>query len=236
LVYPAVLIFAAIVALGVIMTVLLPTLMPIFTEAGATPPLPIRALAHLSEILVAHWPAVLGAGALAIAATLWVLQEPRVRGAFDHFLLRLPILGRIISQRETARFSRTLSMLTRNGVPLLDAVRTSSGVLSNRAFADAVRAAGEEIKEGATLSQPLARSGLFPELFLRLAVVGEQTGQLDTMLARVADVYEAAVQRQIQTLTTLITPVLTLVIGAIVGGLILSVMGAILSINDLALQ
>ena len=96
--------------------------------------------------------------------------------------------------------------------------------------------AGEEIKEGGQLSVPLARSGLFSDLFLRLMVVGEQTGQLDTMLLRAAEIYEQALQRQIQRLTSLITPAVTLVIGTVVGGLILTVMSALMSINDLALK
>ena len=103
-------------------------------------------------------------------------------------------------------------------------------------YALAVRQAGEEIKEGGTLSGPLTRSGLFPDLFLRLTAVGEKTGQMDTMQIRVAEIFETAVERQVERLTGLITPVLTLLIGGVVGGLIISVMGAIFSVNDLALK
>ena len=121
-------------------------------------------------------------------------------------------------------------------MPLLDAVRISAGVLSNRAMRDAVRVAGEEIKEGGQLSAPLTRSGLFSNLFLRLAVVGEQTGQLDTMLLRAAEIYELSLQRQLLRLTSLIAPAVTILIGVMVGGLILTVMSALISINDLALK
>ena len=92
------------------------------------------------------------------------------------------------------------------------------------------------MKEGATLSGALGRAGLFPELALRLTAVGEQTGQLDVMLDRVGSIYELALQRQLGRLTSLLTPILTLAMGALVGGLLLSVMGAIASVNDLALR
>ena len=96
---------------------------------------------------------------------------------------------------------------------------------------------GEEVvREGGTLVGSLVRSGVFPELSLRLIAVGEQTGQLETMLARVAEIYEAVLQRQLQRVTSLLTPILTVCIGLVVGGLLLSVMGAIVSVNDLALQ
>lgn len=196
----------------------------------------MQALAALHDFTTANWPIVLtalAAGALGLYA---VLKQPAVRNMLDRALLRLPLLGRLIANKETARFARTLATMTRNGVPMLDAVRISGSVLTNRAYSDAVADAGAALKEGGTLAQPLQRSGLFSELALRLIAVGEQTGQLEPMLMRVASIYEATVQRQMQRFVTLLTPALTLVIGAIVGSLIISVMGAILSVNDLALR
>jgi general secretion pathway protein F len=108
--------------------------------------------------------------------------------------------------------------------------------LSNRAVAQAVHTCAAQMREGGTLVGSLVRAGVFPELSLRLIAVGEQSGQLETMLARVAEIYEAALQRQLQRITSLLTPILTVCIGLVVGGLLLSVMGAIVSVNDLALQ
>ena len=121
-------------------------------------------------------------------------------------------------------------------MPILESLHIAAGVLSNRAFVNAVSVAANDVKEGGTLTAPLARSGIFPDLFLRLTAVGEKTGQIDTMQLRVAEIYEAAVERQVERLTSLITPVLTLLIGGAVGGLIISVMSAIFSVNDLALK
>ena len=236
LVYPAVLLFAAAVAMTVILTVLIPTVLPIFEDAGATPPALIRVLSAIQRFMASHWIVLLSALGLAVVALIGLLQSRAARLQLDTMLTRLPLIGSLIERRETARLARTLSVLTRNGVPILDSLRIGSGVLSNRAYAAAVDAAVEDVKEGGTLTAPLARSGLFPDLFLRLTAVGEKTGQIDTMQLRVAEIYEAAVERQVERLTSLITPILTLLIGGAVGGLIISVMSAIFAVNDLALK
>lgn len=236
LVYPAVLMIAAIIAMGVILTVLIPTLLPIFEDAGVQPPVLIRVLAGAQKFVAANWLVIAILAAAGVVALAIAARSPQFRLAIDRAVLRLPLIGSLIERRETARLARTLAVLSRNGVPILDTMRIASGVLTNRAYAQAVRQAGEEIKEGGTLSGPLTRSGLFPDLFLRLTAVGEKTGQMDTMQIRVAEIFETAVERQVERLTGLITPVLTLLIGGVVGGLIISVMGAIFSVNDLALK
>ena len=236
LLYPMILIAAAIAALAVIMNVLLPTIVPLFKDAGATPPAIIALLVQIHAVLSAHWPVVAASILAIIICVVAALRTASVRAAIDRAVLRLPVIGRLVAYRETARFSGTLATLVRNGVPMLDAVRISGAVLSNRTFSNAVAAAGDDIKEGTTLSQPLLVSGVFPELALRLIAIGEQTGQLDVMLQRVSAIHDATLQRQVARYTSLLTPILTLVIGLLVGGLIISVMGAILSVNDLAFQ
>jgi general secretion pathway protein F len=236
LLYPAVLIVAACAAVGVIMAILLPAIMPIFEEAGAEPPALLKALSLVQETLADHWAIALLSTLGAMIGMLMALQSDAFRRAADRFMLRLPVAGSLIERRCSGRLARTLATLLRNGVPLMEAVRISSGVLPNRALRGAVERAVEEIKEGGQLSAPLARSGLFSELLLRLAIVGEQSGQLDQMLQRAAEIYESALQRQMQRLTSLITPVVTLVIGVVVGGLVLTVMSALISVNDLAIR
>jgi general secretion pathway protein F len=236
LLYPAVLIVAACAAVGVIMAILLPAIMPIFEEAGAEPPALLKALRLVQETLADHWAIAFLSTLGAVIGMLVALQSDAFRRAADRFMLRLPVAGSLIERRCSGRLARTLATLLRNGVPLMEAVRISSGVLPNRALRGAVERAVEEIKEGGQLSAPLARSGLFSELLLRLAIVGEQSGQLDQMLLRAAEIYESALQRQMQRLTSLITPVVTLVIGVVVGGLVLTVMSALISVNDLAIR
>lgn len=236
LIYPAVLVAAAVAVIAVISTVLLPAIVPIFEDAGTEPPLVVRTLAGLGATAVGSWTilvALLAALAVAVAAAV---AHPGTRLALDRFWLKVPVVRDLVQRRETGRFSRTFALMLKSGVPMLEALRITGSVLSNRAFRAAALKAADEIKEGGTLSASLERAGLFPDLFLRLNAVGEKTGQLESMHGHVADIYEAALARHIDRLTSLVTPVLTLVIGLVVGVIILSVMNAILSVNELALQ
>ncbi len=234
--YPLLLMVAAVAAVIVIMLVLLPAVMPLFAEAGADPPIVLRLMSSVQAAVTEHWQVTAAVlGALAFAA-LVLRHDAGFLTARDRLLLRLPLAGRITSLRETGRFCRTMSALLKNGVPLLDALRSTAGVLTNGVFSRATGALAGAVAEGATLSHQMQASKLFSELSVRLAAVGEKTGQLDGMLARAATIHEAMLERDIDRLTRLIGPVLTLVVGLFTGGLILSVMQAILSINDLALR
>ncbi len=236
LLYPLILVIAALLAIGVIVLVLLPAITPMFADAGVAAPFIIRALGGLQNFLSDNKTLIFTVSAGAVIAITVGSKRPDVRLIWDRGLLRVPVVARLIERRESGRLARTLATLLRNGVPLLEAVRVSSGVVSNIAMRKAVVAALDEIKEGGQLSTALMRSKLFSELLLRLVTIGEQTGQLDIMLLRAAEIYESALQRQMQRLTNLVTPVVTLMIGALVGGLILTVMNALISINDLALR
>jgi general secretion pathway protein F len=236
LLYPALLLIAAVGTLLVIMTILVPTIAPLFQEAGARPPFIVQALLGVQETIANHWLfailtiVTLAGGLVALARNegwrLW----------WDRTKLRMPLVSTLVCGGQTATMTRTLGTLIRNGVPLLQAIHVTSGVLSNRAMAAAMRDCANDVREGATLANSLGKSGAFPELALRLTAVGEQTGQLDVMLERVGGIYEAALQQQLLRLTNLLTPALTIVIGVLVGGLLLSVMGAIVGLNDLALR
>lgn len=236
LLYPAILLLAATATLAVITGVLIPTMMPIYEEARTEPPAIVAMLAGFGGWIQAWWPWVAG-GAMALALSAWAMGgSPGFRAWRDRLLLRLPIAGTLVVRRDTARFARTLATLTRNGVPLLSAVDTAAGSLGNNELKRAVGMAAEALKEGGTLTAPLRRSGHFPEMALRLIAAGEHTGQLDAMLSRVADIYERTLERDVQRVTSLLTPVLTVVIGLVVGGLVISVMGALAGINELALR
>jgi general secretion pathway protein F len=234
--YPMLLMAAAFAAVLVIMLVLLPAVMPLFAEAGVEPPLVLRMMSSVHAAVTEHWQAsglVLG---ILVLAALVLRNDAGFRAARDKLALRLPAIGRLTTMRETGRFCRTMSALLKNGVPLLDALRSTAGVLTNRVYVDATGALAGAVAEGATLSQQMQASKLFSELSVRLAAAGEKTGHIDGMLARAATIHEAMLERDVDRITKLIGPVLTLFIGLFTGGLILSVMQAILSINDLALR
>jgi general secretion pathway protein F len=224
LLYPALLLVAAAAALAVIVGVLIPTIAPLFADAGVEPPFVVRTLLALQQGIAEHWPAVLIGVLIAAAAGLALSRSSGWR------------LARVVQNSQTAVMSRTLGTLIRSGVPLVQALQITGNAISNRAMAGELRRTAEDVKEGTTLTSALAKSRVFPELALRLTGVGEQTGQLDVMLERVGTIYEAALQRQLLRITGLITPVMTIVIGVLVGGLLLSVMGAIFSVNELAFK
>ena len=236
LLYPALLLVAAAGALAVIVGVLIPTIAPLFKDAGVQPPFIIQFLVDVQEAITNHWLLALLFIAALIVGCIALAQNNSWRHRRDRMLLQLPLVSNLILNSQTATMSRTLGTLIRSGVPLLSALQITAKALSNRAMAAAVEQSAEEVKEGATLMASLTRAGIFPELALRLAGVGEQTGQLEVMLERVAVIYEATLQRQLLRVTSLLTPVLTIVIGVLVGGLLLSVMSAIFSVNELAFK
>jgi general secretion pathway protein F len=236
LLYPAVVGLAAAVALAVIFTVLLPTIVPMFKDAGITPPVIVRLLLDVQETIARDWILLLATASALLVGSRLAAQNDRLREVRDRSLLRLPTVGGLLLGAATARFARMLATLLRSGVPMLQALRIVGSVAGNHAFAAAIAKAADEIQEGGTLHGSLTKLDLFSDLSLRLVTAGEQTGQLETMLLRVATIYEAQLQRQIDRLTSLLVPVLTLAIGIVVGGLILSVMSAIVSVNELAFQ
>jgi general secretion pathway protein F len=219
-----------------IATVLLPTLAPIFKDAGAEPPFIIQRLLDGQAFVARHWIALCVALACVAAGLLALSQNPQVKTQLHRLLLRMPLVGQLITMAETAKLARTLASLLGSGVPMLSALRIVEGIAGNASFTAALATASDEVKEGRMLSQALRKGGIFPSLMVRLVAVGEETGRLEPMLRHVEKIFETQVQRRIEQILTLLTPALTIVMGLVVGGLIMSVMSAILSINELALK
>jgi general secretion pathway protein F len=236
LVYPMVLVAMAVGGLVLIATVLLPTIVPIFTDAGAEPPFAIRLMLDIQEGLARHWVLVLIGLALFAAGLVMLWHSPQARSDFSRLVLKAPVVGPIVTMAETAKLARTLASLLGSGVPMLTALRIVGSVAANGHVAAAIADAADEVKEGRMLSRGLAKSGVFPDLMLRLTAVGEETGRLEPMLRHVEKIFEGQVHRRLEHMLTLLTPTLTIGMGLIVGGLIMSVMSAILSINELAFQ
>jgi general secretion pathway protein F len=236
LIYPSVLVMMAIGALVLIATVLLPTIVPIFKDAGAEPPFIIQKILDGQAALARHWIALCVILALAAAGLVALSQNQQARAKGHRLLLRTPVLGHLVTMTETAKLARTLASLLGSGVPMLTALRIVESVAGNAAFTSALATTAEEVKEGRMLSQALRKGGVFPSLMLRLIAVGEETGRLEPMLRHVEKIFETQLQRRIEQILTLMTPALTILMGLIVGGLIMSVMSAILSINELALK
>lgn len=234
--YPGFLLVIAVAMLVLVLGLLVPTLMPLFKDTGADVPWLLqtadRTMAMAREPTVQISAAVV---LLVLSLVAWKARH-RMRSLGGRMLDALPIVGQLRRRLVVALAARTLGTLLRNGVALIPALALTAGVSSNAAIKSALETAGQDLEEGGRLSLSLRRSGAIPETTLRFIAIGEEASRLDEMLLHLADVSDADNERQIAALLTLLTPVLTLLIGGFVGAIIVSVIKAVLSINDIAIQ
>jgi general secretion pathway protein F len=234
LVYPALLITLAIVSTAIVLATLVPNIAPIFVDNNRPMPSGLQFILDVE----ANWRPIAMTAAL-IGALLLLLARaaatrPRWLETLDDALLRVPFIGPLSAQYQTARFSRTLGSMLKAGVPLLGALDSARGAVSNRKMAAQLDAAIDAVRGGASLAAALGRVDHLPAVTLQMASIGEETGKLDAMLLRVATMFERQTQRNIERVMGLVTPVLTILIATVVGGLIMTVMDAVLGINELA--
>ncbi len=220
--YPAAVILIAGAVVGVILWTVIPTFAALFEGLGAVLPLPTRAVIAASESLPLAAPVAL----LAAAGGTWIGRRwyatPRGRRAIDAAWLRLPVIGPLLRKLAIARFCRTLATLLGAGVTVLDGLGITAGTAGNAVVADALLSARDAIERGASVAAPLGATGIFPPMVTQMVGVGETTGALDTLLSKVADFYEAEVDRAVAGLTSLLEPVLMAVLGVIVGGIVVA--------------
>jgi general secretion pathway protein F len=234
MVYPAMLIATAFLSVIIILTVVLPQLEPLFLNSQATLPLATRLIIAVSDALRGWWWAMLLGIGVIVVAVRRALSDPATKLRRDLVLLRVPVLGRAIRQAEAARFTRTLGTLANGNVPLPIALGLAHAVLGNAGIADAIAAVTLRVKEGGGLADPLGRAGMFPELATQLIRIGEATGHLDDMLLKLAEMFDAEVQRTIERSLAMLVPAIMIGLGGVVAAIIASVMAAILGVNDLA--
>lgn len=234
LIYPVILLAMAVAALVVIVAFLIPQLAPLFEGTGRDAPTAIAAFQTMRAFIEERWLMMGGASAVGVAALAMALSNEKVRLTLDRLKLHVPVFGDTVAAMEAARFARSLGSLLRGGVSLMPALDIVRAVSRNRVVKSAIASVIEEVREGAALHVPLKSAAIYPDFAVRLVEIGERAGKLDEMLLHAASIFEAQVQRRIDRLMSLLTPVLTLVIGLGVGGLMMSVMNAILSVNDLA--
>lgn len=233
LIYPLILVCASGLSLIVMFVYVVPRFSAMFKDVGKALPWMTKVVIGFSQILTQYgW--LLALVLLAAAAgAVYYWRTPDGRAECDRLCLRVWLLGDLVRKFETARFSRTLSALLRGGVPLLEALGTVQGVVGNRLLARAVGQVQARVREGKGMARPLAESGLFPPLALNMFAVGEETGKLDGMLAEVASFYDQEVKRTTKRLTSLLEPALILGMGLVIGIVVISMLLAIFSINDL---
>lgn len=224
LIYPVILVVMVFASVGFLMAVVVPQFQELFESMDAKLPWYSEAVLHVSLFMRSWWWAV---ALLVVGAVLWLamrLREPEARRALDERMLRLRYVGDLVSRLDTARLARTLGTLVRNGVPLLSALNLSRPVLSNRVLADAVEAAAEDVKTGNGLGYALGRQKCFPRLAVQMIQVGEESGELDTMLLKVADTFDLETSNALDRLMAALVPALTIVMTVIVAVIILSVL------------
>jgi general secretion pathway protein F len=161
------------------------------------------------------------------------MGRPESKFIWDGRMLRLPLVGDLLTKVEVARFARTLGTLLANGIPLLAALTIVKETVGNSVIATGLETAREQLKAGQGLAKPLMAQGIFPQLAVHMVSVGEETGRLDEMLTRVADVYDGEVSLAVKRTLALMEPVIILGLGLVIGGIIISILLAILKVNSL---
>lgn len=234
LTYPLILLFVVGLSLTLLLVFVLPQFSEMFEDMGQALPLPTRIVITIGDLFRSYWWLLLGGGFLFAAWFRARLEKPEFRRRWDVRLLGWPLLGDLLAKIETARFTRTLATLLENGLPLLAALNLVKDVISNSVIADGVSSAAESLKHGRSLADPLVEQKTLPPLALQMIKVGEESGSLESMLIKVADIYDQEVRSTVKRILTLLEPMLIIGLGVIVVGIIGAIMLAILSANELA--
>ena len=234
LIYPIILLSVSALSVIILLTFVVPQFQRLFADAGKALPLATQIVIAVGDGFRYYW----WVGAILVVLLSAVarrqLGQPESRARWDDRFLRLPLFGDLIAKVETARLSRTLGTLLGNGVSMLNALTIVRETLSNQVLAGALGEVAEHVKTGRGLADPLLEAGRFPKLAVQMIRVGEETGQLQEMLLQVADTYDGEVQTAVKRMLTLLEPALILGLGVIIAGIIMSILVAILSLNDLA--
>jgi type IV pilus assembly protein PilC len=222
MIYPVAVLFIAAVVVAAILWKVIPTFATMFAGLGATLPAPTLFVIALSNFLVKYGLFVVIALGVAGYGVKSYYATDGGRHAIDALLLKAPILGNILRKVAVARFCRTLSTLLTSGVPILDGLDITARTAGNAIIEDAIQVTRTSIERGETISQPLRETNVFPSMVVQMINVGETTGALDAMLAKIADFYEEEVDTAVAGLLTLMEPVLIAFLGVIVGGIVVA--------------
>lgn len=234
LIYPAILVMVAVVSVVVLLIFVVPQFTQMFEESGKALPLPTQIVVGAGEFFQAWWWALIGGSVALYALFKRQMADPDSRYRWDERFLALPLIGDLVAKVEMARFSRTLGTLLDNGVSLLSALSIVRETLSNSVMAERIDEVATKLREGKGLGAPLMEAGVFPKLGVHMVMVGEETGQLSEMLIQVADVFDREVKTAVKRTLGLLEPALILGLGLLIGAIIMSILVAILSVNELA--
>lgn len=228
--YPAFMVLLAVVVVGILMTTALPPLTSLFDEFDTALPLPTRILIGVSSFATAYKIHMLIAAVVVVAVAAWYARQPSGRRQLDYLFVRLPLIGMINIQSNVSRFSRTMAMLLRAGLPLSDIMELVLQTTQNQIIREELSNVREELMRGEGLAKPFGRSRLFPSMLSQVVSVGEETGALDTNLDTLAEFYAAEVDERVGALTSMVQPAMTLGIGLVVAFIAISIIMPMYSI------
>jgi general secretion pathway protein F len=233
LIYPTILIGVAMLSLMLILAYVVPQFEQTFAQAGRALPLPTQVVIFVGTGVKQWWWAI---AAIAVLWFVWMkrrLRNPLVRTRWDARLLRWPLIGDVVTKVETARFSRTLATLLANGVTLLNGLAIVRDTVGNTVLSAALDGVIARLREGKGFARPLMETGLYPKLAVQMVLVGEESGRLEEMLNRVAEIYDREVAMAIKRFLAVLEPVMILSLAVLIGGIVLSILWGVMGMSEL---
>jgi len=234
LIYPAVLVAVAIITLLILLVYVVPQFQTLFEDMGQTLPVPTQIVIAVADSIKQYGIYAVMVMVALVMALKQTMRDGDKRGPIDKIILRLPLVADMVVKLEVARFSRTLSTLISNGVPMLSALTVVAESVNNTVIRNMITTVKNNVQEGKGMARVLKQQAIFPPLAVQLIQVGEETGELTPMLEQVADIYDDELQDAVQRFLTLLEPLLIIGLGVVVAGIIISVLLAIMSLNDFA--
>lgn len=234
LIYPTILVMVAVVSVIVLLIFVVPQFTQMFEESGKALPLPTQIVVAVGEFMQTWWWALAAGGFALYALFRRQMADPDSRYRWDERFLALPLMGDLIAKVEMARFARTLGTLLDNGVSLLGALSIVKETVGNSVMAEHLGEVSARLREGKGLGATLMEAEVFPRLGVHMVMVGEETGRLSEMLIQVADVFDREVQAAVKRTLGMLEPALILGLGLVIGAIIMSILVAMLSVNELA--
>lgn len=221
--YPTAVIVAAFIVTAILMIFVVPQFESLFNNFGADLPALTQFVIDLSELFQAYWWAIFGGIGGAVYAFLQAKKRSiKLQQALDRLTLKLPVMGQIVIKATIARYARTLSTMFAAGVPLVEALTTVAGAAGNVVYGDAILKMRDDVATGVSLQMTMKQSGLFPHMVVQMVAIGEESGSLDAMLAKVADFYEEEVNNAVDGLSSLLEPLIMAILGVLIGGLVIA--------------
>ena len=233
LTYPIVLLIFAFLMVSGLMVYVVPDMVAVIIESGQELPLATQILIRINEVVANFWWLIVGFGFSIFVITRWLLRSPKPRLLWDKAKFSLPLVARITKNSNAAGYTNTLSILTRSGLPLVESMHIASDVVANAFLKVELQQATQSVTEGASLADSLGKIGQFPPMVVHMISAGEQSGDLDVMLSRVASYQQNEVERVVSALVKLVEPLMLLIMGGIVMFIVIAILLPMLSMNQL---